>query len=165
MSLNFFDTPCKEPALNHQEFGICDPENGTKAYTTTAEKGTWGATVKNENRMSVAFTAIDKCVLHDGDYPGRGRCDGMLTTDKHLYLVELKNTKFSEDAAGLKQIESTIQFLQEYHPDKLDSYTHKKGFVCNKRRPQFQVIENEKMRKFRDTYGFRIDLQAKVVIV
>ncbi|MBN2445079.1 MAG: hypothetical protein JXJ04_27230 [Spirochaetales bacterium] len=33
MSLNFYKTDCQEPQRNDRHFGICDDENGEKAYT------------------------------------------------------------------------------------------------------------------------------------
>ncbi len=33
MIINFFNTNCKESAKKEKLFGICDDQNGTKAYT------------------------------------------------------------------------------------------------------------------------------------
>jgi hypothetical protein len=48
MRLNFFEASCQEPPLNVSLFGICDDQNGTKAYTNIKHPDTWIATVKND---------------------------------------------------------------------------------------------------------------------
>ncbi len=109
---------------------MIDRQSGAKAEPSTNEPDTWVAEVKNENALPVVFTAIDKCVLNDSDYPGRGRCDGMLTTERHLYLVELKDSK---DGGNPKdQLLSTIDFISENHD--ISEYKLKKAFACNKRK-------------------------------
>ena len=84
--MDFFDTDCQEPIINETIFGLCDDEQGLKAYTNTDEQTKWIATVKNENNKDLIFTAIDKCVINDGEETDRGRCDGMLTSDEHIYI-------------------------------------------------------------------------------
>ena len=31
--MNFFEPTCQEPPVNYALFGLCDDQNGTKAYT------------------------------------------------------------------------------------------------------------------------------------
>lgn len=121
------------------------------------------ATVDNPSRLAVTFTAIDKCVMQDGDEPGRGRCDGMLTTDDLLYLVELKDQAPPWRQHAIEQLESSIQFLLAHHD--VSRFRHKKAFACNKRRPAFVTVENELQCRFFRSYRFRIDVQATVVMV
>ena len=141
MSLNFFEASCQEPLLNISLFGLCDDQNGTKAYTNINNPDTWIATVKNEQNVELVFTAIDKCVIKDNEYPGRGRCDGMLTTAELLYLVELNDSPKDWLSATIEQLESTIQFFMDNHD--LSGYKHKKAFACNKKHRHFQEIDNE----------------------
>jgi len=63
MNINFFEVKCKEPSGTEELFGICDDQNGAKAYTDTADLSKWIATVKNDNNIEVTFTAIDNCVI------------------------------------------------------------------------------------------------------
>jgi hypothetical protein len=162
--MNFFDPLCQEPPHNHMLFGLCDDENGKKAYTNTDNPESWIASVKNDKVKALVFTAIDKCVIKDGEEVGRGRCDGMLTSDEHLYFIELKNVNYpSWRPKAIEQLESTIQFFLANH--NASAYRHKKAFACNKKKPKFQIIEIELKRKFFDTYGFRIDAQAEVVVI
>lgn len=163
---DFFTNACKENPKNNVSYGICDLPGG-KAFTTTDDQEEWGATVKNESKQSISFTAIYKCLFSDNDFSGRGRCDGMLTTNKHLFLIELKNRNprgHGVNKEALEQLESTIKFLYEFHPDKITKFSHKKIFACNKKRPQFVVIDSELKRRFFDNYKFRVDIQANIVI-
>lgn len=163
--MDFFDNECQTPPINHKIFGICDDENGGKAYTNVSDENIWIATVKNNKKLALTFTAIDKCVIKDDEEKGRGRCDGMLTSSEHIYLVELKNRGKDSISGAIDQLESTIQFLIKYHPEELEKFRHKKAFACNRRKRHFQVIDNERNLKFFKTYGFRIDVQAEILVV
>ena len=161
--MDFFKPECQSGPFSQERFGLCDDQNATPAYvdTTTPEK--WVATVENPARKAVTFTAIDKCVIQDGDEPSRGRCDGTLTTEDLLYLVELKDKKDDWQSHAIEQLASTIRFLRDHHD--LTRFRHKKAFACNKRHKPFAHIDNERMLRFHRNYGFRIDVQATVLII
>ena len=163
MSLNFFRADCQFPPISINTFGLCDNQDGTRAYPDTANPDDWIAEVKNETNIDIVFTAVDKCVLLDHEYPGRGRCDGMLTTDNHLYLVELKNQKPPWQSHAIDQLNSTIDFLNNNHD--ISQYKKRKAFACNKKRDKFVVIDNEFNKAFYNRTTFRIDIQAEIVIV
>jgi len=163
MSLNFFQGKCQESPRRNIEFGLCEDQNGTKAYTDITDSDKWIATVKNENQLELVFTAIDKCVLLDNEFEGRGRCDGMLTSSNLLYLVELKNQEPPWQSDAIGQLESTIQFLLESHD--IRQYKKRKAFACNKKRDIFVVIDNEYNMSFLRRTSFRIDIQAEIVII
>ena len=145
MSLNFLNIACQEK-LNNSLFGLCDDNDGTKAYIDIADKRKWIATVKNDNNKDVIFTAVDKCIIHDHEYPGRGRCDAILTTVEQIYFVELKDQAKSWITDAIDQLESTINFYLENND--LSAFKHKKAFACNKRRQHFQEIDNEQNLRF-----------------
>jgi len=163
MILNFFNPDCQYPPISSNSFGLCDKEDNTKAFPSTTKPKEWIAEVKNDNGLEVVFTAIDKCVLQDNEFEGRGRCDGMLTTDQHLYLVELKNQNKNWQTDAKKQLFSTIDFLIDNHD--ISQYKLKKAFACNKQRKKFAYTDNEEnLALFRKT-GFRLDIQAEIVII
>lgn len=88
----------------------------------------------------------------------------MLTTDIHIYLVEMKD----QSAGGwrpqaIQQLISTIRMLTQNHD--LSRFRHKKAFACNKKRPRFDVIDHEQNKRFFREFGFRLDSQATVVLV
>jgi len=163
--MNFFKPACQEPTINESEFGLCDDQNGTKAYTNIGDHIKWIATVQNDRNKSLIFTAIDKCVLNDDEEPDRGRCDGMLISDsnEHIYFVELKDQARKWIPDAINQLESTVQFFMENH--NISIYKYKKAFACNRKHPCFQEIDNERNLKFFRTYRVRIDVQARIIIV
>lgn len=161
--MNFFKPECQSGPFNQVKFGLCDDQNATRAYVDTTDHSKWVATVENPSQRAVTFTAVDKCVIQDCDVPGRGRCDGMLTADDLLYLVELKDQKANWQPHAIEQLESTIQFLHAHHD--LRPFRHKKAFACNKRHKTFATIDHELKRRFFQVYGFRIDIQATVLVL
>jgi hypothetical protein len=163
MSINFALAACREPSRNDALFGICDDQDGTKAYTDTAHPDNWIATVKNDRNKDLVFTAVDKCLIQDHEQPDRGRCDGLLTSDEHIYFIELKDQDKKWRSKAIEQLESTIQFYIESH--NIDLYRHKKAFACNKQRPHFQEIDNELNKTFFRKYRVRIDAQAEIIVV
>lgn len=163
MSINFHADACQEPTINNAVFGLCDDQIGLKAYVNIDNEDKWIATVKNGKRINLTFTAIDKCIIKDNEHIGRGRCDGMLTSAKHIFFVELKNEAKGWVSGAIEQLESTIQFYIANHD--IDIYKHKKAFACNKQHKRFQVIDNELNLTFFRTYGVRLDIQATIIFV
>lgn len=166
MSVNFFESPCREASKTKSEFGICDDQNQTKAYTLTINKVKWIATVKNNNNKSVSFTAIDNCtVVYKKDTKDKeSTCDGMLTFTDSLFLVELKDKGHAGwKAEAISQLENTIRLINEHH--NLDTIRYKKAYACNKKFPVFKVIDAAERKAFyHRTKGFRLDIQAEIVI-
>ncbi len=161
--VNFFDENCQETPRTDQLFGLCDDQDGKKAYSDVQDNSSWIATVKNDNSKEVLFTAVDKCLIKDNEYKGRGRCDGMLTTTEHLFFVELKNQRQSWITDAIEQLESTVQFFIDNH--SIDAFKHKKAFACNKKHPRFDEIDNETNLRFFRAYSFRLDVQAEIIVV
>jgi len=163
MSLDFLSGKCQEPATRALRFGILDDDSRPEAYTDTANPDKWIATIHNDQALELVFTAVDKCLLQNNEYPGRGRCDGMLTSDQHLYFIELKDETSGWITGAIEQLESTIKFFLESHD--ASQYKHKKVFACNRRHRHFQEIDNELNLRFFRQYKFRIDVQATIVVV
>jgi hypothetical protein len=163
MSLNFFKVDCQSLSINATTFGLCDNQDGTRAYSDSANPDTWIAQVMNDNKLEIVFTAVDKCVIHDHEYIERGRCDGMLTTENHLYLVELKDQEPPWQSHAINQLDSTIRFLMDSHD--ISHYKKRKAFASNKKRDRFVVIDNEFNKAFYNRTTFRIDIQAEIVVI
>ncbi len=163
MSVNFFETSCQEPPKSDVRFGICDDQNGDIAYTDTTDSDKWIALVENPNETQVTFTAIDNCVeILRGDSNQEKRCDGMLTYTDSIVFVELKAVLKSWIPDATEQLETTIQHFIAHHD--ISVYRHKRAFACNKRHPNFQVIDNETKRRFFDTYRVRLNIQGVIKI-
>ncbi|AMT89497.1 hypothetical protein SOP89_07605 [Pseudomonas siliginis] len=165
--MNFLDAQCQSGPFVQERFGLCDNTSRPIAYADSESEENWIATVSNPERKAVIFTAIDKCVISDMEQPGRGRCDCMLTTEKQLYLVELKERNGSAwKNHAIEQLESTIQFLRATHgEDYLNSFSPKKAFVCNRKKKPFVTIETDRKQYFFRTYKFKLDIQTTVLIV
>ncbi len=165
MKVDFLITECKEPSRNEGLFGICDDQNGEAAYTDIDHQDQWIATVLNENKIEVTFTAIDNCivVLKEGTNDKESTCDGILTFDNGLYLVELKNQRTSGwKPEAINQLENTIKLLLSNHT--LAEFKHKKAYACNRKHPKFQMMDNEFSKRFYDKTKFRIDVQTTIKI-
>lgn len=165
MSVYFFESTCREDARKDGSFGICDDQDGSKAYTNTSDKITWIAEVVNTDSLSIVFTAIDNCLelFKEGTKDKESTCDGMLEFLDSIYLVELK-----EQATGgwlpkaKRQLENTIELLNVNDSSK--KFKHKKAYACNKKHPNFTVIDVAERKSFFEKTGYRIDAQAKIVI-
>jgi hypothetical protein len=163
MSLDFFNVDCRYSPNSEDTFGLCDKQDGSRAYPNTDNFNAWIATVKNKRNLPVVFTAIDKCVLQDHELKGEGRCDGMLTTEELLYLVELKDKEPPWQNEALEQLKSTIRLLMGVHD--IAQYRKRKAFACNKKRDKFIVIDNEFNKRFFRETTFRIDFQTEILVV
>ncbi|MCP1994379.1 hypothetical protein [Flavobacterium sp. HSC-61S13] len=163
MSWIFLNTHCQEATRTDTKFGICDNEDGTKAYTSNVSPEEWIANVVNASSKSVTFIAVDKCILQDADEPRRGRCDGILLTEEQLYFVELKNQMRNWTTDAIQQLESTILFFKESHD--INVFKHKKAFACNKKHKNFQEIDNETNLAFFRKHGIRLDIQAEIIVI
>lgn len=62
----------------------------------------------------------------------------MLTSDVHIYFIELKDQAKGWIIDAIEQLESTVQFFIANHD--LNAYTHKKAFACNKQHKHFQEM-------------------------
>jgi len=161
--INFFKTECQTPNITAEEFGLCDDKRSEPAHVDFVDKNQWIATVLNRKKYNITFTAIDKCVFQDNEYIGRGTCDCMLTTNKHLLLVELKNAEPSWITGALEQLESTIQFLLANHD--LSAFKIRKIHACNKKSDEFFVFDNDDNAEFLKRTTFRRDVQTNIVII
>jgi len=161
MSLDFLNTPCRERPRTSSLFGLCDDQDGTKAYSDMKNRTKWVVAVRNPKMVEIVFTAIDKCIIMDNEFHDLKRCDGMLTTNEHLFFVELKSKRTDWIQDAIEQIESTIQLFMENHKDTF--YRYKKAYICNKKHPHFHQINHETSLSFFSKYGFRIDIQAEIV--
>lgn len=165
MSIDFFNTECKESVRNNATFGICDKQDETKAYTDIENENIWVAKVKNINRIDIVFTPIDNCmnILKGGTNDKESTCDGMLTFENSIYFVELKVQRtggWLPDA--IDQLKNTINLLKAYN--NLEKIRYKKAYACNKKHPSFYVIDVERKKRFFDETGFRIHVEAKILI-
>ena len=119
----------------------------------------------NNKSKKVVFTPIDNCLnIYKEDIKNKeSTCDGMLTFDESIYLVELKIRRtggWLPETIG--QLKNTIRLIRE---NQGIGFKYKKAFACNKKHPSFTTIDNELSKKFfQETDGFRIDAQTEIII-
>jgi hypothetical protein len=160
MSIDFEKEACQQ-VIQANRFGICDDLPQQPAYLDTTEPQKWMAIVENEAAFEITFTAIDNCIeirRANGDMDNR--CDGMLTYDDNIIFVELKNVRSEWITNGLAQLERTIQHFMDHYD--MSVIRHKRAFLCNKKHPQFQVIEQATKQQFFQKYKVRINIQAVI---
>ncbi len=162
MRVDFFNPDCQQQT-NAAQFGLCDDENGTVAYVDTTPSARWVATVHNAKQQTVTFTAIDQCVsLLQADNNMSSRCDAMLTYDKHIDFIELKNQRTQWIAKAVAQLSSTIsEFFTHY--DQQD-FQQKRAFACNRKHRPFQYSHRDLMQRFYHQHGVRLLIQADITL-
>ncbi len=115
--LDFFQNQCAEAPQSNSKFYIVDDRNQTPAYTTTERIDEKITEVENPNGKNIVFTPIDHCLI-TGNNPKR--CDGMLTGENFLFLVEIKDRKRKRFAAAKReakeQLTQTIALLAKPIP-------------------------------------------------
>lgn len=164
MSLDFFDNKCKEKSRKDKVFGLCDKQDGDKAYSDDSNPDDWVAIVRNTDK-EITFTPIDNCIiiLKENTKDKESTCDGMLTFENSIYLVELKvRGTGGWLPEAINQLKNTIKLIRA---NQDINYRYKKAFACNRKHPSFTTIDNELSKRFfEETDGFRIDAQAEIII-
>jgi hypothetical protein len=116
MTIDFFNNNCTESARNDKYFGLCDDEDTsekTPAYSDIDNLENWISTVKNDDEIEVIFTPIDNCLIIKkvGTKDDESTCDGMLTFENKIFLVELKNKTKEWISKGKALINLRILFF------------------------------------------------------
>lgn len=163
MNTNFFDLNCQEQPVAESRFGLCDDQNGQKAYTNCDKPKTWVATVDNAQQLPITFSAIDNCVkILRGDGNQERSCDGMLIYTDNIVFVELKEAARAWIPDAIEQLETTIVSFKAHHD--LSIHKHKRAFACNKKHPKFQVIEPSIRKLFFDKHRVRLNIQGTITL-
>jgi hypothetical protein len=168
--MDFFDNSLIT-TVSAAEFGLCDNSDGSCGCAFVGyseEESNWIATVKNPKMLVLSFVPVDKGVLADDDpnWYGRGRCDGMLFDDSHIFFVELKEKKRVKGwvSEAAKQLKDTIElFISVHGPDKINntSIKNRRVYACNKQHPSFNCPTLEAKEMFH-RLGFRFYIEATI---
>lgn len=159
----FFNNQKCSKKVNKKRFGIYDAlDDHNPADIDLENEVRWVAEVINSNSLNLTFVAIDNCISISDK-----KCDGMLYSDESLYLIEIKNRKLGSSdwrEEAKRQLEYTIYNLQKYNQKQLDLFKIKKAYIANKKRRNFEIIENSEKKAFFQKTGFRLDIQAEIKI-
>lgn len=171
MSINFFEGKCQTQSSN-KLFGLCDdpPPAKNPAYIDETDGSKWIAVVVNEDnnkpKYDVTFTAIDNCItILRPDEKSAKRCDGMLTFDTTVILVELKErgaqgNLWVKDAE--KQLRTTIDYFER--EDASEGYNKKKAYIANSEHPKFKASQSTRMEKFLDDTGYVLRIENRIIL-
>lgn len=157
--VDFFKTECQTGAHTDAEFGISESPQG--GYVDSLSPDGWIAKIGNPHQLEVMFTNIDGCVLPKDTEPKR--CDVMLTTQRSLHLIELKDQRSPGWVNhAIEQIASTIELLQV--ANQVTRFNVCRAHICNKKRPYAHESRRDKSTEFRKMFGFHLDVMVQVHI-
>ncbi len=162
MKINFFDQGCNT-AISANEFGICDDHLQAAAYITTDQQMKWGAHIVNPEGREILFVAIDNCIeIKRPNGEMERRCDAMLSYDRNIDFVELKDVKANwiEDGAG--QLLATVSIFSKFHD--LKQYRRKRAFICNRQHRRFRPTNLETKQRFEYTFNMRVFAQHQITV-
>lgn len=154
MPIDYFSN-CKTESKK-DKFGLCDDQPPLKnpAYIDEIDPGKWIGIVNNLAEENIFFNAIDNCIdIRRSDNSMDSRCDGVISYQKNLIFVELKEREGGQWLKkGREQLTATItRFKQECN---ISQFTSVKGYVCNNLRPQAHFGQATNIQKFKDDTGF-----------
>lgn len=167
MPINFHDVACQE-STTEKLFGLCDdpPPPYVPAYINkdTVNKPNWIAEVINDNLKKVTFTAIDNCIpILRANGEAESRCEGMLTYDKTIIFLELKNRIGRGWLAKARdQLKITISLFEENND--MNDYDSKRAHIANAQRPFFQSNYAKTIDEIKTDTGFTTEVKAIIEI-
>ncbi|TAD92835.1 MAG: hypothetical protein EAY75_01660 [Bacteroidetes bacterium] len=167
MSINFSEATC-QTFSDRKLFGLCDdpPPASNPAYIDENEGAKWIAIVVNEDRYYVTFTAIDNCItIKRPDGKSAKRCDGVLTYNSAVTLVELKQrgaigNEWVKDAE--KQLRATIGYFEL--GANAEDFNKKKAYIANSEHPKFKESQTRRMEQFFDDTGYVLRIENRIIL-
>lgn len=162
--VDFFIKECQTENITASRFGICDPQNGGKAFVDYTNEKEWIAIVDNRAGVPLNFTAIDNCVeIRRADGTMAYRCDAMLTGGEYIIFIELKDQDRNWIPHAVNdQLQTTIDYFKRNHV--IEKYKKRLAYACNKSHPQFQYSQMNLMNDFRNRNKVRLNIVNEIVI-
>lgn len=161
-----FRKPACLTVTSEKVFGICDdePPPAKQAYLDFENSDAWIAWVDNKGGKEVQFTAIDNCIeIRRANGEQESRCDGMLTHDRTITFVELKDRdsgRWLGDASDQLKVSIDI-YSNEVGLADFDRYF---AYVVNKKRPNFKAASKSFTEQFTDETGFILKVDQVIKI-
>ncbi len=163
MKINFFEPACQEK-ISAPRFGLCDDQNGSKAYIDSTNPSKWIAIVKNDANIPITLTAVDNCIaIYRENGELESRCDGMMTYPENIVFVELKEVRTAGwIPGGVDQLKVTISLFGQNHD--LSLFRKRRAFLVNKKFPSFQYGHQDLMEHFKNETGVRLIIHNTIKI-
>jgi hypothetical protein len=167
MMIDFNVVSCQTSSQS-KVFGLCDdpPPAKNPAYIDEADGKKWIAVVENEEKHFVTFTGIDNCehiVLKRDDGKMAKRCDGMLTYNKTVIFVELKQRN-EPGSDWVKEAEPQLK-VTIFHFEKTEmaeNFIVKKAYIANRLRPKFRESQQVRMNEFKKSTGYVLRIENRI---
>jgi hypothetical protein len=167
MKFNLFATNCFDRLTTN--FGIYDDPNFPEEPVKTVSYDKGIAKIENQNNWSIYFVPVDKNIIcyKPNSKDIESQCDALLICFRakkmyDLYFVELKNLNKDWLPEGIKQLKTTIlNFTSVY---SIACISKKMAFLANKKHPHYHFSVKEKMEKFRNETGFRLNVCTDITI-
>lgn len=167
MSINLSVVACQTHS-NRKLFGLCDdsPPAGNPAYIDEFDGSKWIAVVVNDERNNVTFTAIDNCIeVRRLDGTMDKRCDGVLTYDKVIIFVELKE-RGALGNSWVKEAEKQLRITIDNFEisDEAKKYAAKKAYIANSEHPKFKESQIRRMEQFLTDTGYILRIENRIIL-
>ncbi|MDR2086811.1 MAG: hypothetical protein LBP72_06510 [Dysgonamonadaceae bacterium] len=167
MKFDLFATGCFDHLTT--SFGIYDdpdlPEEPVKKVSY--DEGV--AKIENKNNRSIYFVPVDKNIIcyKPNSKDIESQCDALLICLRpqaiyDLYFVELKNVRKDWITDGIEQLKTSISNLTSVY--SVACISKKMAFLANGKHPYYHFSLKEKMEKFRNETGFRLNICAEITI-
>jgi hypothetical protein len=163
MPLVFLDDTHKTVSTK-PHFGLCDNGEQKPAYLDEDTPLMWIAVVQNNGQKTVAFYPVDnRLVFIRSDGNPDKICDGLLTHDKTIIFVELKQRSDHKwKPEGDEQLRATIaRFEQSPESSK---FIIKKAYISNNRRPNFNIDDMPRIKTFRKETGYVLQIKSTIYV-
>jgi hypothetical protein len=165
--IKFTEAQCLSQS-SEKLFGLCDDPLPAKnpAYIDETNGRKWIAVVVNEDRHIVRFIAIDHCIhIQREDGKQAKRCDGTLTYEETIILVELKS-RGAEGNAWVKDAEEQLRasIVHVSNSDIADDFPLKKAYIANSEHPKFKDSQQGRMDKFFLETNYVLRIENRIII-
>jgi hypothetical protein len=145
-------------------FGLCDDGEQKPAYLDENDQPQWIAVVNNDKQKLVAFYPLDnRLVLIREDGKPDKICDCLLAHDTTVIFVELKErTDHKWKPEADEQLRSTIAYFEK--SPETSQFTVKKAYIANKRRPNFNLDDMPRIKRFMHDTGYVLQITNNITI-
>jgi len=148
------------------KFGICDEQSPSTnpAYIDEDNSTEWIGIINNTTEKDIQFNAIDNCIdIRREDGKMDSRCDGVISYEKNLIFVELKEREGGQwFKKGREQLTATINRFKQEH--NTTDFTSIRASVCNSLRPNSHSGQFENIQKFKDDTGYNLEGKREINI-
>lgn len=155
-------SPYGQSVPSCEVFGLVDPDDrdGKKpVYIDIGNPQIWGARVHySRKRIDYKFIPVDNNIpLKREDGSDISRCDAVITTERSVCFIELKNQRKAYIPKAVQQLLSTIDLFKN-----IEKFEKKFAYICNMKRGTPPSIKNEMNEFMKKTGGVILRHSAEI---